>query len=70
MESIDTEYEKDVAALKEINCEKLIKIIGDKKSTGVFNNFKEELIKKGAKFSMKALTALDYSIVNPTQVDL
>merc|ERR1712224_805713 len=38
---------------------------GDKKSAGVFNNFKEELIKKGAKFSMKALTSLDYTIVNP-----
>ena len=39
--------------------------MGDKKSAGVFNNFKEELIKKGAKFSMKALTSLDYTIVNP-----
>ena len=51
--------------MKEKLAEKLIKIIGDKKSTGVFNNFKEELIKKGAKFSMKALTSLDYTIVNP-----
>ncbi len=65
LESIDKEYQKDVVALKEKLAEKLIKIIGDKKSTGVFNNFKEELIKKGAKFSMKALTSLDYTIVNP-----
>ena len=65
LESIDKEYQKDVVSLKEKLAEKLIKIIGDKKSTGVFNNFKEELIKKGAKFSMKALTSLDYTIVNP-----
>jgi DNA-directed RNA polymerase subunit beta len=65
LETIDAEYQKDIVALKEKLAEKLIKIVGDKKSTGVFNNFKEELIKKGAKFSMKALTSLDYTIVNP-----
>ena len=65
LESIDSEYQKDVTALKERLAEKLIKIVGDNKSTGVFNNFKEELIKKGTKFSMKALTSLDYTIVNP-----
>ena len=65
LETIDKEYESDLASLKSKLAEKLIKIVGDKKSAGVFNNFKEELIKKGTKFSAKSLTSLDYSIVNP-----
>ncbi|RCL76135.1 MAG: DNA-directed RNA polymerase subunit beta [Flavobacteriales bacterium] len=65
LETIDKEYESDLESLKSKLAEKLIKIVGDKKSAGVFNNFKEELIKKGTKFSAKSLTSLDYSIVNP-----
>jgi DNA-directed RNA polymerase subunit beta len=65
LETIDGEYQNDIVALKAKLAEKLIKIVGDKKSTGVYNNFKEELIKKGTKFSVKSLTSLDYSIVNP-----
>ena len=65
LETIDKEYESDLSSLKSKLAEKLIKIVGDKKSAGVFNNFKEELIKKGTKFSAKSLTSLDYSIVNP-----
>ena len=65
LETIDKEYEGDLSSLKSKLAEKLIKIVGDKKSAGVFNNFKEELIKKGTKFSAKSLTSLDYSIVNP-----
>jgi hypothetical protein len=42
-----------------------MQILGENKANGVFNNFKEELVKKGTKFSNKALIALDYSIVNP-----
>jgi len=65
LETIDAEYQKDFADLKEKLAEKLMVILGENKSSGVFNNFKEELIKKGTKFTVKALMALDYSIVNP-----
>jgi DNA-directed RNA polymerase subunit beta len=65
LETIDAEYQKDFADLKEKLAEKLIVILGEHKSSGVYNNFKEELIKKGTKFTNKALMALDYSIVNP-----
>jgi DNA-directed RNA polymerase subunit beta len=65
LETIDSEYQKDFADLKEKLAEKLMVILGEHKSSGVFNNFKEELIKKGTKFTNKALMALDYSIVNP-----
>ena len=52
--------------MKGVLVEKMLEILEDKKSAGVFNNFKEEIIKKGTKFSNKNLVAIDYSIVNPT----
>ncbi|TNF00958.1 MAG: DNA-directed RNA polymerase subunit beta, partial [Bacteroidetes bacterium] len=67
LESLDAEYEKDFAELKNKLVEKLLDILGDEKSAGVFNNFKEEIIKKGTKFSSKNLGAIDYSIINPTE---
>jgi DNA-directed RNA polymerase subunit beta len=66
LESLDADYEKDIASLKEKLVDKLLQILGETKSTGVFNNFKEEIIKKGSKFSQKNLLAIDYSIVNPS----
>lgn len=65
LETIDAEYNKDFIDLKEKLVDKLMVILGEHKSSGVFNNFKEELIKKGTKFANKSLLALDYSIVNP-----
>ena len=67
LESLDSDFDKEFAELKGKLVEKLLEIIGDNKSTGVFNNFKEEIIKKGTKFSARNLGAIDYSIVNPTQ---
>ncbi|MEY3504451.1 MAG: hypothetical protein RL349_1044 [Bacteroidota bacterium] len=65
LEALDADYQRDFAALRDKLVDKLLVILGEQKSAGVFNNFKEELIKKGTKFSIKALAALDYSIVNP-----
>ncbi|MEZ4938265.1 MAG: DNA-directed RNA polymerase subunit beta [Crocinitomicaceae bacterium] len=65
LEKIDSEYDKDLSALKGVLIDKLLKIIGENKSEGVFNNFKEEIIKKGVKFSEKNLKIIDFSIVNP-----
>jgi DNA-directed RNA polymerase subunit beta len=66
LESLDVEFDKEFAALKANLVDKLLAIVEDAKSTGVFNNFKEEIIKKGTKFSSRNLNAIDYSIVNPT----
>jgi DNA-directed RNA polymerase subunit beta len=66
LESLDADFEKDFASLKDKLADKLLTILGEHKSAGVFNNFKEEIIKKGTKFSQKNLFAIDYSIVNPT----
>ena len=66
LESLDADYEKDLAVLKDKLIDKLLQILGETKSAGVYNNFKEEIIKKGTKFVQKNLLAIDYSIVNPT----
>ena len=65
LETLDAEYHKEYAELKEKLVEKLLIILGEEKSSGVFNNFREELIKKGTKFTSKSLMSLDYSIINP-----
>ncbi|PWH85888.1 DNA-directed RNA polymerase subunit beta [Brumimicrobium oceani] len=67
LENLDTEYEKDLGDLKGILVQKLLVILEGKKSAGVTNNFREEIIKKGSKFSEKALSIVDYSIVNPSK---
>jgi DNA-directed RNA polymerase subunit beta len=65
LETLDMEYQKEYNELKEKLTEKLMLILGETKSAGVFNNFREELIKKGTKFTGKGLMTLDYTIINP-----
>jgi len=62
---IDEQYKKDLGELKGILFDKLWKLVEGKTSTGVSNNFKEELIGKGSKFTKKALHDIDYDNVNP-----
>ncbi|NDB34526.1 MAG: DNA-directed RNA polymerase subunit beta, partial [Flavobacteriia bacterium] len=65
LDTLDLEYNKDYSDLKEKLVDKLMVILGDHKSAGVFNNFREELIKKGAKFTAKAILTLDFTTINP-----
>ena len=65
LDTLEQEYNKDFAALKEMLVEKLVKILGSNKANGVFNNYREELIKKGTKFTSKALASIEYDKVNP-----
>jgi DNA-directed RNA polymerase subunit beta len=64
---IDEDYKKELSILKGILFDKLWKIVEGKTSQGVFNNFKEELISKGSKFTRKALQDIDYDHVNPLE---
>ncbi len=66
LEQLDVDFEKDHTALKQELVNKLMNLLEGQKCNGVFNNFKEELIKKGGKFSEKALLSVDFSIVNPS----
>ena len=66
LESLDVDFDKEFVTFKTNLVDKLLAIVEETKSAGVFNNFKEEIIKKGTKFSSRSLNAIDYSIVNPT----
>ena len=67
VEEIDKQFDKDAADLKSSLIDKLNQLVSGKTSQGVFNNFKEEQIKKGVKFTQKALFAIEYAIVNPSR---
>ncbi|MFT5820115.1 MAG: DNA-directed RNA polymerase subunit beta [Crocinitomix sp.] len=62
---LDADYEVEAGQLKGVLIDKLLKILTDHKSAGVYNNFKEEILKKGIKFTEKNLMIVDFSIVNP-----
>lgn len=64
---IDVERDKDVAELKARLIDKLFQIVNGKTSQGIYNNFKEEIIPKGSKFTVKMLQSIDYSVVNPNK---
>jgi DNA-directed RNA polymerase subunit beta len=65
LDQLESEYQVELAKLKDQLVDKLILILGEHKTSGVFNNYKEEIIKKGTKFNQKNLLSIDYTIVNP-----
>jgi DNA-directed RNA polymerase subunit beta len=62
LEKVHVDNEKE---LLEILISKLQSLVKEKPSAGVTNNFGEMLIGKGAKFSAKNLSGIDYQNVNP-----
>ena len=64
IEQLDNEMDKELAELKTILISKLTQIIGDEKSQGVTNVFKEQVIKKGVKFTEKTLKSIDFIHIN------
>ncbi len=64
IEQLDAEMNTKLAELKSILIEKLVTILGDNKSEGVINVFKEQVIKKGVKFTQKTLNSIDFININ------
>ena len=65
LEQIDRDMDKEMIELRGVLIEKLLQLIGDKKSKGVINNFQEEVIKKGVKFTQKSLENVEFMHINP-----
>lgn len=65
VEVLDKEYEKEFSALKEKMINKLVSLLDGKVTNGVYNNLREEVIKKGSKFSKKSFQNLDFVHINP-----
>ena len=64
VEQLDAEMDTNLANLKSLLIDKLIAILGEKKSEGVSNVFKEQVIKKGVKFTQKSLKSVDFIHIN------
>ncbi|MFN8144262.1 MAG: DNA-directed RNA polymerase subunit beta [Bacteroidia bacterium] len=65
LEKLDKEYNQQAAELKEKLIDKLFLLVSGKTSQGVTDLFKEVIIPKGAKFTQKMLSEINYETVNP-----
>jgi DNA-directed RNA polymerase subunit beta len=65
IEKLEKMHEKNETELVEVLLEKLTTLLSNHTSAGVSNNFGEIQIGKGAKFTSKNLTGLDYANINP-----
>ncbi len=65
VEKVDAVFVKNTEALKVKLIEKLFSLLNGKTTQGIYDYFGVELVEKGAKFSQKMLTELDYLNVNP-----
>jgi len=64
---LDASQRKEVTVLKDKLVDKLIVLLNGRTSQGVFNNFKEQVVPKKAKFSQKILIGIDYANINPNK---
>ena len=67
LKKLDDDHNKEVDKLRSKLVEKLNTLVSGKVSQGVYNNFKEEIIPKGTKFTQKILLDIDYTSVNPNK---
>jgi len=67
LKDFEDHFNKSTHDLKLKLVDKLLHILDNKTSQGVYNNLKEELIPKKSKFTHKALMSLDYTTINPTK---
>lgn len=67
LEKIDAEFNENVAALKSKLIDKLFTIVNGKTSQGVKDNFNNDIIPKGTKFTQKQLNEVDFLTVNPSK---
>ena len=65
LEKIEKQHEDNEKDLMELLQNKLQNLLKDKTSQGVTNSFGEILIGKGVKFTVKNISGIDFSNVNP-----
>jgi DNA-directed RNA polymerase subunit beta len=66
LEMLEKEYDKLFGELKDKLLQKLSVILEGKTSNGVFTLIREEMVKKGVKFSRKVLEKLNFIELNPS----
>jgi DNA-directed RNA polymerase subunit beta len=65
IEKLERMHEKNEGDLMQVLLDKLTTLLANYTSAGVSNNFGEVQIGKGARFTAKNLTGLDYANINP-----
>ena len=61
VDKLETEHSKNLAEIKKVMLDKLLHLIDGKTTAGVYTNYKEEVLPKGAKFSLKVMKDLDFT---------
>ncbi|MBN2681411.1 MAG: DNA-directed RNA polymerase subunit beta [Bacteroidales bacterium] len=67
LEKLDMEFESRIADLNSKLIDKLFIIVNGKTSQGVKDYFNEDVIPKGAKFTLKTLQEIDFMNINPNK---
>jgi DNA-directed RNA polymerase subunit beta len=67
LENLESKYQEESAKLRSKLIEKLFVLVNGKTSQGVKDNFENEIIPKGTKFTQKILNDIDYINVNPNR---
>ncbi len=67
LEKLEKDHKAKLEEIKGILIEKLYTLIKDKTAKSITNVYNEELIPKGAKFTQKALSGLDFDAINPQE---
>ncbi|MBX7108171.1 MAG: DNA-directed RNA polymerase subunit beta [Chitinophagales bacterium] len=60
LEKLEKEHAKAISIIKETLIEKLMKLLKDKTSKGITNVYKEVVVAKGVKFTVKVLNDINY----------
>ena len=66
IKKFEQDFNKESMDLKAKLVEKLMVVLGNNLSAGVYSNLKEELVPKKARFSSEILMNLDYQTINPS----
>jgi DNA-directed RNA polymerase subunit beta len=62
---LETKYNENISDLNKLMLEKLMRVLGENKSSSVKNKYNEEVIPSGRKFSEKSLSGLNFNDLNP-----
>ena len=69
LKKMEEEFQQNIVKLKAKLVEKLGLLVNNKVSQGVLNQFKQEIVPKGAKFTAGILNEIDFYDGQPEQMD-
>ncbi len=67
LEKLDKDHDEKLAEIKDTLIQKLYALVKDKTARAITNVYNEEVISKGAKFTQKVLSSLEYDQINPVE---